>query len=374
VSRNAPRFGWAYKTHEKIFQGVLTLNRESTLETERSLYNALWANNKQITQTSRRLDENDQESGQHFLHAERYGVTPETLRQMEATKSNFKKQWPFLDSSPGSWFREFLAQAETTVFNPLKLALSPQIQTNAKLTANALARPSAAAGEPAQESEAPGNVFQSTLLAYNDLKTFFQRYQQRLNEGRRLTEEERKVLLQTFTENVARLEHFASDANQPLHNTLFYQSRIPNDPKRRTSHQEFETTGMIDKWDTANTWLNALPRSVPNRDKKEMDDRDIPAFLASKMYQAYQQFGMMAQLQDGIPRATYKNPDAYIEELTNRWLPIGEAQVTAAAVTVNRLILTAWETAGKPNLKQLCPQPSNRTTDSVCLSRAGRKR
>jgi hypothetical protein len=150
--------------------------------------------------------------------------------------------------------------------------------------------------------------------------------------------------------------HYLQDAHQPLHATNNYDGQLTD---QRGIHSRFERD-LIERFESRLTVSPAAPRPMPSA-----RDAAFDALLASH------------QLVDPLLRADREAignrdvyDDAYFEAFFMKVRPLLEERLAAATTATASMIVSAWEQAGRPALKNGDARPLQRVQRSQPAQRA----
>ncbi len=142
------------------------------------------------------------------------------------------------------------------------------------------------------------------------------------------------------------VSHYVQDAHQPFHASNNYDGQLTG---QRGIHSRFERD-LVEKFEARLIVTPAAPRAIPSA-----RDAAFDALLASH------------QLVDPLLRADKEaigNRDAYddvyFEAFFMKAKPMLEERLASAIAATASLVLSAWEQAGKPDLRNGEPRPVQR--------------
>jgi hypothetical protein len=140
--------------------------------------------------------------------------------------------------------------------------------------------------------------------------------------------------------------HYIQDAHQPLHASNNYDGQLTD---QRGIHSRFERD-LVERYESRLVVNPVPPRSVPSA-----RDAAFEALLASHQLVA----PLLAADKEAIGgRDAYD--DVYFEAFFQKVKPMLEERLGAAITATASMIVSAWEQAGKPDLKNGSPRPIQR--------------
>ena len=137
--------------------------------------------------------------------------------------------------------------------------------------------------------------------------------------------------------------HYIQDAHQPLHASNNYDGQLTG---QRGLHSRFERD-LVERYESRLTVNPAPPRSVASA-----RDAAFDALLASHQLVA----PMLAADKEAIGSKDAYD-DVYFEAFFQKVKPMLEERLAAAITATASMIVSAWEQAGKPELKNADPRP-----------------
>ena len=142
------------------------------------------------------------------------------------------------------------------------------------------------------------------------------------------------------------VSHYIQDANQPMHASNNYDGQLTG---QQGVHQRFERD-LLDRYESRLTVNPAAPTSVASA-----RDAAFDALLASHQLVAPV---LLADKEALGTKEVYD--DAYFEAFFAKVKPILEERLAAAITATASIVVSAWEQAGKPELKNGAPRPVQR--------------
>jgi hypothetical protein len=147
----------------------------------------------------------------------------------------------------------------------------------------------------------------------------------------------------------AALAHYVEDAHQPLHAHNNYDGQLS---RQRGVHSRFESE-LFEKFEARLTITPPRPRRIASA-------RDEAFAIAMDAYQLVPQILAADKAAIGA-RDTYD--DVYFEAFFTRMKPLLEQQLSRAIAAAASLIVSAWEDAGRPQIRLGVPRPIQRVRD-----------
>src|SRR5581483_7470850 len=141
----------------------------------------------------------------------------------------------------------------------------------------------------------------------------------------------------------AALAHYLEDAHQPLHVHNNYDGQLTG---QRGVHSRFESE-LFEKFRSRLTIAPAAPRHV--------DSARDAAFAV--VLDAYQQVPEILAADKAAIGDRDAYDDTYFEAFFQRLKPMLERQMGAAITVAASMIISAWEDAGRPQLRLDAPRP-----------------
>jgi len=140
--------------------------------------------------------------------------------------------------------------------------------------------------------------------------------------------------------------HYIQDAHQPLHASNNYDGQLTG---QNGVHSRFERD-LIERYESRLTITPAAPKSITSP-----RDAAFDALLASNQLVA----PLLAADKEAIGSKDAYD-DAYFEAFFVKVKPMLEERLGAAITATASMIISAWEQAGKPDLKNGSPRPVQR--------------
>jgi hypothetical protein len=140
--------------------------------------------------------------------------------------------------------------------------------------------------------------------------------------------------------------HYMQDAHQPFHATNNYDGQLTG---QQGIHSRFERD-LMERYESRLTINPAAPKSMASA-----RDAAFEALLASHQLVAPL---LLADKEAIGAKDTYD--DAYFEAFFVKAKPILEERLGAAITATAAIVVSAWEQAGKPDLKNEAPRPVQR--------------
>ena len=140
--------------------------------------------------------------------------------------------------------------------------------------------------------------------------------------------------------------HYIQDAHQPLHASNNYDGQLTG---QNGVHSRFERD-LIERYESRLTVTPAAPKSIASP-----RDAAFDALLASNQLVA----ALLAADKDAIGSKEVYD-DAYFEAFFAKVKPMLDERLAAATTATASIIISAWEQAGKPDLKNGSPRPVQR--------------
>ena len=140
--------------------------------------------------------------------------------------------------------------------------------------------------------------------------------------------------------------HYIQDANQPMHATNNYDGQLTGQPGL---HQRFERD-LIERYESRLIVNPAAPHSIASS-----RDAAFEGLLASHQLVAPL---LVADKEARGTKDVYD--DGYYEAFFLKVKPILEERLAASITATASIIVSAWEQAGRPELKNETPRPAQR--------------